>query len=148
MVNRLIVESDSVFTADRTPLRAEAFSPCFGVYARLDLLDVGSLGEGCANVDLSEATRTVLAGVVARGPLHLTVRGDGIRLRTVDGQNDESLVPLPDRWVAGFAEVAAVTTGSVEKAELDKLETRAFLRRLPAAVGKSWAVVSPDAGFG
>ncbi|WP_410601182.1 SWIM zinc finger family protein [Amycolatopsis sp. lyj-90] len=142
MVNRLIAESDPVFTADRTTLRAEAFSPCCGVYARLDLLEAGELGEGCTNVDLSEATRTVLAGVVAQDPLHLTVRGDGIHLRTLDGQNDESLVPLPDRWVAGFAEVAAVTAGAVKKAELDKLEARAFLRRLPTAVGKSWAVAS------
>nr|WP_221471418.1 SWIM zinc finger family protein [Amycolatopsis umgeniensis] len=142
MVNRLIAESDPVFTADGTTLRAEAFSPCCGVYARLDLVEVGELGEGCTNVDLSEATRAVLAGVVAQDPLHLTVRGDGIHLRTLDGQNDESLVPLPDRWVAGFAEVAAVTAGAVKKAELDKLETRAFLRRLPTAVGKSWAVTS------
>ncbi|MFI9450560.1 SWIM zinc finger family protein [Amycolatopsis sp. NPDC052450] len=142
MVNRLIAESDPVFTADGTTLRAEAFSPCCGVYARLDLLDVGTFGEGCTNVDLSDATRTVLAGVVAQDPLHLTVRGDGIRLRTLDGHNDESLVPLPDRWVAGFAEVAAVTTGAVKKAELDKTATRNFLRQLPATVGRSWAVPS------
>ncbi|WP_037311942.1 SWIM zinc finger family protein [Amycolatopsis orientalis] len=142
MVNRLIAESDPVFTADRTTLRAEAFSPCCGVYARLDLPEVGDLGEGCTNVDLSEATRTVLAGVVAQDPLHLTVRGEGIRLRTLDGQNDESVVPLPERWVAGFAEVAAVTAGAVKKAELDKLEARNFLRRLPVAVGRSWAVAS------
>ncbi len=142
MVNRLIAESDPVFTADRTTLRAEAFSPCCGVYVRLDLLDAGALGEGCTNVDLSEATRTVLAGVVAQDPLHLTVRGDGIHLRTLDGQNDEAVIPLPDRWVAGFAEVAAVTAGAVEKAVLDKLEARAFLRRLPLTVGKSWAVAS------
>ncbi|MEU8417254.1 SWIM zinc finger family protein [Amycolatopsis japonica] len=142
MVNRLIAESDPVFTADRTTLRAEAFSPCCGLYARLDLLEAGDLGEGCTNVDLSEATRTVLAGVVAQDPLHLTVRGEGIRLRTLDGQNDESVVPLPDRWVSGFAEVAAVTAGAVEKAELDKAETRNFLRRLPTSVGQSWAVAS------
>ncbi|OXM46047.1 SWIM zinc finger family protein [Amycolatopsis alba] len=142
MVNRLIAESDPVFTASRTTLRAEAFSPCCGVYARLDLQEVGSLGEGCTNVDLSDATRTVLAGVVAQDPLHLTVRGEGIHLRTLDGQNDESLVPLPDRWVAGFAEVAAVTAGAVKMAELDKVETQAFLRRLPTAGGRSWAVPS------
>lgn len=142
MVNRLIAESDPVFTADRTTLRVEAFSPCCGVYARLDLPDVGDLGEGCTNVDLSDATRTVLAGVVAQDPLHLTVRGEGIRLRTLDGRNDESVVPLPDRWVAGFAEVAAVTEGAVERAKLDKVETRNFLRRLPTAVGRSWAVAS------
>ncbi|MEV7549428.1 SWIM zinc finger family protein [Amycolatopsis sp. NPDC089917] len=142
MVNRLIAESDPVFTADRTTLRAEAFSPCCGVYARLDLPDTGSAGEGCTNVDLSDATRTVLAGVVAQDPLHLTVRGEGIHLRTLDGQNDESVVPLPDRWVAGFAEVAAVTASAVKKAELSKVEARAFLRRLPTAVGRSWAVRS------
>ncbi|MFK0243427.1 SWIM zinc finger family protein [Amycolatopsis azurea] len=142
MVNRLIAESDPVFTADRTTLRAEAFSPCCGVYARLDLLDMPTAGEGCTNVDLSDATRTVLAGVVAQDPLHLTVRGEGIHLRTLDGQNDESRVPLPDRWVAGFAEIAAVTAGAVEKAELGKLEARTFLRRLPTTVGRSWAVPS------
>lgn len=142
MVNRLVAESDPVFTADGTTLRVEAFSPCCGLYARLDLPGVGDLGAGCTNVDLSDATRTVLAGVVAEDPLHLTVRGEGIRLRTLDGQNDESVVPLPDRWVAGFAEVAALTAGAVEKAKLGKAEARNFLRRLPAAGGRSWAVAS------
>ncbi|MFC3456367.1 hypothetical protein [Amycolatopsis speibonae] len=49
----------------------------------------GGLGEDCMNVDLSEAPRTVLADVVPQNPLHLNVRGEGSRLRTLDGQNDE-----------------------------------------------------------
>ncbi|MCK2238697.1 MULTISPECIES: hypothetical protein [unclassified Crossiella] len=142
MVNRLIAESDPVFTADGRILRAESFSPCCGVHARLDLRPVGQIGTGCTNVELSESTRSVLAGVAGQEPLHLTVRGDGIALRTLDGAEQESRVPLPDRWVAGFAEIAAVTAHATPRAELGQAEARAFLRRLPTKPTTTWAVRS------
>ncbi|MGW0520880.1 SWIM zinc finger family protein [Crossiella sp. NPDC003009] len=142
MLSRLLAESDPVFTADGATLRAESFSPCCGVHARLDLRPVGTVGRGCTNVDLSADTRAVLAGVAGEEPLHLRVRGDGIRLRTLDGDGAEDRVPLPERWVAGFAEIAAVTAGATRRAELDQAAARSFLRQLPAQDTASWVVPS------
>lgn len=142
MLRRIIAESDPVFTADGQTLRAESFSPCCGVHARLDVWPEGRLGSGCTNVDLGEAARAVLSGVVGAEPLHLTVHGDGIRLRTLDGAESEDRVPLPKRWVAGFAEIAAITATAVRRAELGQTEARTFLRQLPTAGTSSWAVRS------
>ncbi|WP_410612180.1 SWIM zinc finger family protein [Amycolatopsis sp. lyj-109] len=142
MVRRMIAESDPVFSADGQTLRAESFSPCCGVHARLDVQPSGRLSSGCTNVDLGEATRAALAKVVGTEPLHLTVRGDGIRLRTLDGAESEDRVPLPSRWVAGFAEIAAITATATRRADLGQTEARTFLRRLPTTGTMAWAVPS------
>lgn len=142
LLHRILAESDPVFTSDGQTLRAESFSPCCGVHARLDMQPSGTLGCGCTNVDLGEATRALLAGVVGAEPLHLIVRGDGVRLRTLDGAQSQDRVPLPSRWVAGFAEIAAITATATQRAELSQTEARSFLRRLPTAGTSAWAVRS------
>lgn len=139
--------ADPVFSCDGATLRAESFSPCCGVHARLDVplagQPEGTHRSGCTNVDLGEATRTVLSGIVGAEPLHLTVRGDGVRFGSLDGTEDEEVVPVPGRWVAGFAEVAAVTSAMTRQAGLDEPSARSFLRQLPTRPGgASWAVRS------
>ncbi len=74
-------------------------------YAKLDLLKTVELGEGCTNVDLSDATRTVLAGVEARaflrrlpttvGESWAVVSGRGLRLTSRSGPD---LVNLAAGW--------------------------------------------------
>jgi hypothetical protein len=145
MLARIIAESDPVISADGATLRAESFSLCCGVHARFDVLPGDAMiGTGCTNVDLSVPTRDLLAGVAGIEPLALTVRGDGIRLRTLDGDQDESRARLPPRWVRGFAEVAAVTAAMTARAHLDSAALRSFLRSIPARVDGSpaWVVRS------
>ena len=54
----------------------------------------------------------------------------------------ERKVPLPGRWLRGFAEVQVLTAAFEPRAEIPAAEAAAFLRRLPGGADRSvlWAV--------
>ena len=62
---------DPILTANGDRLRAECFSACNGVLARLDLLeaglDGGQIGHGTTNVDIGPAMRQALTRVPRGG---------------------------------------------------------------------------------
>lgn len=137
---------DPVVTGSRDRLRFESFSGCCGVYARLDALPAGLDGEvlahGTTSVDVNPPLRQALARVggveplpVAVGPLPSTVDGAAV-------EKVEKTVPLPGRWLRGFAEVQVIAAGFDPRAELAAAEAAAFLRRLPAGGDRSvlWVV--------
>ncbi|MFG2818236.1 SWIM zinc finger family protein [Kitasatospora sp. NPDC048365] len=126
---------DPVVTANGDRLRFESFSGCGGVHARLDVLagglDGGEIGHGTTNVDVNNPLRESLSLVGGADPLHLAVGADGLAATTLDGQVVEKKVPLPDRWLRGFAETQVVTAGFEPRAELPAAEAVRFLRALP-----------------
>lgn len=128
---------DPVVTSNRSVLRFESFSGCNGVYVRLDLdaagFDAEHLDWGTTNVDVNEPLRAALAGVGAGDPLRLTVGPDELAATTLDADVVERKVPLPDRWLKGFAEVQIASAGMVEVARLGPAPARAVLRDLPAS---------------
>ncbi|MFC0039996.1 SWIM zinc finger family protein [Actinomadura rayongensis] len=134
---------DPVVTCNGDRLRLEAFSGCGGVYARLDLLagaldgDVHDLGT--TNVDVNPPLRTALARVGAGDPLHFAVGADELVVTTGDGAAVEKKVPLPDRWLRGFAEVQVITAGFDPRAELRGPEAVRFVRSLRSG-GAPWFV--------
>ncbi|MFD6260844.1 SWIM zinc finger family protein [Micromonospora chalcea] len=137
---------DPVVTGSRGRLRFESFSGCCGVYARMDVLPAGLDGEisghGTTNVDVNPPLREALARVGGIEPLHVAVGPDDLTVSTMDGSVVERKVPLPGRWLRGFAEVHVLTAGFEPRAEIPATEAAAFLRRLPAANDRSvlWAV--------
>jgi hypothetical protein len=137
---------DPVVTGSRDRLRFESFSGCCGVYARLDVLAGGLDGEivghGTTNVDVNDPLRRALIGIAGPEPLHLSVGPDDLTVSTMDGAIVERKVPLPGRWLRGFAEVQVIASAFDLRAELGVSEAAAFLRRLPAARDTSvlWAV--------
>ncbi|MFI5912177.1 SWIM zinc finger family protein [Dactylosporangium sp. NPDC051541] len=137
---------DPVVTGSTDRLRFESFSGCGGVYARLDILPPGLDGEhaghGTTNVDVNPPLRESLARVAGLDPLHLSVGPDALTAATMTGTVVEKKVPLPPRWLRGFAEVHVLSAGFDRRAELSPAEASAFLRRLPAATDRStlWAV--------
>ncbi|WP_433061323.1 SWIM zinc finger family protein [Dactylosporangium sp. CS-033363] len=137
---------DPVVTGSEDRLRFESFSGCGGVYARLDILPPGLdgevLGHGTTNVDVNPPLREALARIAGLDPLHLSVGPDALTASTLDGTVVEKKVPLPPRWLRGFAEVHVLASGFDLRAELPAAEANAFLRRLPAAGDRStlWAV--------
>ncbi|MEU6037405.1 SWIM zinc finger family protein [Actinomadura sp. NPDC047616] len=136
---------DPVVTCNGDRLRLESFSACGGVYARLDVLQQALDGEiherGTTNVDVNGPLREALARVGGADPLHLAVGADELAVTTFDGAVVEKKVPLPDRWLRGFAELQVITAGFDLRAELAKAEAVRFLRGLPqAARGTMWAV--------
>jgi hypothetical protein len=146
MIAAAIRAADPVVTSNGDRLRFESFSACCGVYARLDLLpgslDRPALDTGTTNVDLNPPTRQALAGVAAHEPLHLDVGLDDVVVTTLDGSAVERRVPLPDRWLKGFAEVQTAAAAMVPRLELDAAQARRFLQALPRQSSRAaaWAV--------
>ncbi|GAA4061728.1 SWIM zinc finger family protein [Nonomuraea soli] len=136
---------DPVVTCGGDRLRFESFSACGGVYARLDLLGPALDGEvfdrGTTNVDVNPPLRVALARVGARDGLHLGVGADELTVTTLDGAVVEKKVPLPERWLRGFAEVQVIAAGMDQRAELTGVSAVRFLRSLPKrAAADLWAV--------
>jgi hypothetical protein len=126
---------DPVVTCNGDRLRFESFSSCGGVYARLDLLEGALDGEvidrGTTNVDVNGPLREALARVGPRDPLHLGVGLDELVVTTTDGAVVEKKVPLPERWLRGFAEVQVIASGMDQRGELTGMAAVRFLRSLP-----------------
>ena len=136
---------DPVVTAGSDRLRFESFSGCCGVYARMDVLPGGLDGEilahGTTNVDVNLPLQRALTRVGRTDPLHVAVGPDDLTVTTFDGELVERKVPLPSRWLRGFAEAQVITSRFDPRAEIGVAEARILLNRLPAA-DKSvlWAV--------
>lgn len=58
---------------------------------------------------------------------------------TFDGRFVEKQVPLPERWLRGFAEAQVLATGFTLRAEVPAAEAAAFLRTLPRPTLRSSA---------
>lgn len=136
---------DPVVTCDAERLRFESFSACCGVYARLDVLpdaiDGECLARGTTNVDINAALRLSLGRVRGAEPMRLDVGPEALTVTTLDGAVVERKVPLPGRWLRGFAEVQALTARFEPQSRLGAVDALRFLRSLPTG-GRAalWAV--------
>jgi hypothetical protein len=142
---------DPVLTAHGDRLRAECFSACNGVYARLDLLpdafDSGQVRHGTTNVDIGATTRAALTGVGRDRLLHLDVGHDGVTISDPGQTLRERPVEMPGRWVRAFGNVAEMHHDLPAAFTADAARARAFLAAVPGATstGRSgWLV--PDRG--
>ncbi|MHB9857167.1 SWIM zinc finger family protein [Streptomyces sp. YIM S03343] len=137
---------DPVVTGNGDRLRFESFSGCGGVYARLDVLapglDGGEVGHGTTNVDVNNPLREALSRMGSDDPLHLRVGPEEMAVTTLDGPVVEKKVPLPDRWLRGFAEAQVIAAGFDLRAELSAAEAVRFLRTLPRTAGRG-SVAAP-----
>ena len=147
MLAAILRAADPVVTSNGDRLRFESFSACCGVHARLDVLPAGmdgpTLDTGTTNVDFNPPMRAALAGVGGIDPLHLAV-GAAVTVTTMDAAVTEDKVPLPARWLKGFAEVQVATAAAEPAFEVPAVEARRFLRGLPRSTGSRtatlWAV--------
>jgi hypothetical protein len=137
---------DPVVTAGGGLLRFESFSGCGGVYARLDILPPGldgdDVGHGTTNVDVNPPLRRALALLSGLEPLQLTVGPEELEVKTFDGRFVEKRVPLPRRWLHGFAEAQVLAAGMVLRAEVPAARAAALLRTLPRPSSRSAARTS------
>jgi hypothetical protein len=136
---------DPVVTAGSARLRCESFSGCCGVYARLDVLPGGIDGEivghGTTNVDVNVPLQRSLTRVGQSDPMHLAIGPDDLTVTTFDGPIVERKVPLPSRWLRGFAEAQVLTARFDPRAEIGVAEARVLLNRLNAGDRTvQWAV--------
>ncbi|WLQ44479.1 SWIM zinc finger domain-containing protein [Streptomyces laculatispora] len=137
----LLSSLDPVVTGNGDRLRFESFSGCCGVYARLDVLreglDGAETGHGTTNVDVNNPLREALSRIAGDDPLHLRVGPQEMAVTTLDGPVVEKKVPLPDRWLRGFAEAQVASAAFDLRAELPAAEAVRFLRSLPRSSGSA-----------
>ena len=138
---------DPVLTAHGDRLRAEVFSACAGVHARLDLLgsgfDGGEIGHGTSNVDIGLATRTALSRVTRTDLLHVDVGDDGLAVSTLERTAIERPVDMPDRWVRALGNTAEILRDLVPVLSVGAAPARAFVAALPAAATRGgWVSVT------
>lgn len=147
MLAAVLRRADPVVTSDGQRLRFESLSADAGVHVRLDLLPeslrVPPSAPGTTNVDVNVPLRQALARVGRDTALHLAV-GTELTVRTDEATVTEEKVPLPDRWLKGFAEVQVAGAAMRPVLRADAVEARRFVRALPAATGGRsaplWAV--------
>lgn len=134
MLAARIAAADPVITVGSVGIRFESFSACCGVAARFDVLTEGldppPSHHGTTNVDLNGPAREMLSGVHGTDPLRVRV-GKDLTISTLDGEVTEAKVPLPERWVRGFAEAQAAGSALTRRAEIGTVEARRLLRELP-----------------
>jgi hypothetical protein len=145
MVAAILRAADPVVTSNGDRLRFESFSACCGVYARFDALpgslDGNVLDTGTTNVDFNPPMRDALARIGGLEPLHLQV-GEDVVVRTLDAEVTEKKVPLPERWLKGFAEVQHACATVAPMFEVAASEARRFIRSLPSSGSRKpvWVV--------
>ncbi|MCP4319746.1 MAG: SWIM zinc finger family protein [Hyphomicrobiales bacterium] len=147
MLARILREADPVATVARDNLRFEGFSACCSTYIRHDIsadafvADVAN--SGTVNVDFRDDMRAALANIGNDQKLHLTISANAVSVDLNGESVVEKKVPLPLRWMKGFAEVQIHQAGMRHAVRLDKVAAQRFLRSLPR--GKSdqpqWMVV-------
>ncbi|WP_332642671.1 SWIM zinc finger family protein [Aeromicrobium sp.] len=145
MVAAILRAADPVVTSNGDRLRFESFSACCGVYARYDALpgslDGNVLDTGTTNVDFNPPMRDALARIGGLEPLHLQV-GEDVVVRTLDTEVTEKKVPLPERWLKGFAEVQLASAAVAPAFEVAASEARRFIRSMPSSGSRKpvWVV--------
>ena len=148
MVAAAILAADPVVTAWSGGLRFESFSSCSGVYCRFDLDADGFDGtihrHGTTNVDVNPPLKAALSRIGEVDPLLIRVGHDDVTVSTLEGQLVEKRVPLPERWVRGFAEVAAAQSSLEPHLRLQPSGIRRFLEALPTGVDHTAGWISPS----
>jgi hypothetical protein len=148
MLKAILLAADPVVTADGSQLRFESFSPCGGVYARLDI-DRDGAGDGfraygTTNVDFNPPLRAALGAIGDDEAMQIDVGWDRLRVTTPASEVVERQVRLPDRWVKGFAEVTLATAAMVPYHSLDIVSARRFLRSVPRTQTREPAWATPS----
>ncbi len=152
MLARILREADPVATVSRDKLHFEGFSACCSTYIRHDLGEAAFAAEhfspGTTNVDFQADMRAALATVRAATPLRLEVNRESVELHKASESVVERKVPLPTRWIKGFAEVQSHLRGMSARFTLSRVQAQRFLRSLPR--GKAdhvqWVTPSPQGG--
>jgi len=135
MLERILREADPVVTVTRDVIRFEGFSSCCSTYVRHDLTDecyeAVNIRPGTTNVDFGADMRATLARITGGTPLQLAIQRDAVVLRHLDTEIVERKVPLPVRWIKGFAEVQTHLIDMEKRISFSRVQTQRFLRSIP-----------------
>ena len=135
MLAKILRDADPVATVGADAVRFEGFSACCSAYIRLDLdddaLEVETRRKGTTNVDFGPELRGALATVTRNTEMEIGIGSQSVELIKDGASIIEKKVPLPLRWVKGFAEVQVAMAGMEPAFSLPKTGAQRFLRGLP-----------------
>ncbi len=141
---------DPILSAHGDRLRAECFSACNGVYARLDLLgdgfDGGDIARGTTNVDLGADMRAMLTKVTKNQLLHLDVGADGLTVSSPDQTLRERKVDMPDRWMRALGNAVQMHQKMIRSVTAKGSAAQRFLATIPppsAGARNGWLTAGP-----
>ena len=154
-----VSQRDPVLSAQGDRVRAECFSACNSVYARLDLLQAGFDGQisfGTTNVDIGMELRTALVNIKQEDKLHVAIGSDGLMASPIKNTNEQIIkvkapiherpVQMPDRWVRALGNAAGIHQEMKPAFTIKGVYAKTFVASLPAATGKNqagWLTPSP-----
>ena len=143
-----VAQRDPILSAQGDRLRAECFSACNGVYARMDVFQSALDGEilyGTTNVDIGTDLRKSLFNVKQGDRLKFRIGDEGwntVHSRKTDNNNIltdvriQRPVKMPDRWIRALGNCAMLHQNMEYKFHVEGMQAKAFIAMLPAATGK------------
>ena len=142
-----VAQRDPILSAQGDTLRAECFSACNGVYARMDLFQSALDGEilyGTTNVDIGSNLRKSLFNVKQGDRLKFRIGDDGwkaLHSKNLDGSvltdiHIQRPVKMPDRWVRALGNCSMLHQNMEYKFHIEGIQAKSFIAMLPAATGK------------
>ena len=133
-------QKDPILSAQGDRLRAECFSACNGVYARMDLFQSALEGEiryGTTNVDIGTDLRKSLLQLRGQDRLKFRIGGDGWRIFHSRQSDDGSA--LTEMLIQRPVKTAILHQKMKYRFQVEGMQAKAFSARLPPATGKEQA---------
>ena len=139
---------DPILCAQGDRLRAECFSACNGVYARMDVFQSALDGDilyGTTNVDIGNNLRKSLLNIRQGDRLKLRIGDEGLKtLHSKNLDNGSVLtdivtqrpVKMPDRWIRALGNCAMLHQNMEYKFNIEGMQAKSFIAMLPPATGK------------
>ena len=143
-----VAQRDPILSAQGDRLRAECFSACNGVYARMDVFQSALDGEilyGTTNVDIGADLRKSLFNVKQGDRLKFRIGDEGwktVHSRKADNNNIltdvriQRPVKMPDRWIRALGNCAMLHQNMEYKFHVEGMQAKAFIAMLPPVTGK------------
>ena len=141
-------QRDPILSAQSDRLRAECFSACNGVYARLDVFQSALDGEilyGTTNVDIGADLRRSLFNIKKEDRLKFRIGDDDWKVFNSKKLDDKTTltdiliqrpVKMPDRWIRALGNCAMLHKNMKYKFHVEGMQAKAFIAMLPPATGK------------
>ena len=143
-----VEQRDPILSAQGDRLRAECFSACNGVYARMDVFQSVLDGEilyGTTNVDIGNNLRKSLSKIHQGDRLKFRIGDDGWKVLHSKQLEQGSVltdiliqrpVKMPDRWIRALGNCAMLHQNMKYKFHVEGMQAKSFIAMLPAATGK------------
>ena len=139
---------DPILSAQGDRLRAECFSACNGVYARMDVFQSALDGDilyGTTNVDIGNNLRKSLLNIRHGDRLKLRIGDEGLKTLHSKNLDNKSVltdivtqrpVKMPDRWIRALGNCAMLHQNMKYKFHVEGMQAKSFIAMLPPVTGK------------